>query len=156
MLKLGKLTDYAVAVTVQLYREGEAASRSASQLADKTGLPEPTVAKVLKKLSQEKIVDSVRGASGGYRLASSGHALSICHVIEAMDGPIAITSCIDENDDSCSTGSQCPVKGKWTPVNQAIRQALLAVTIADMAAQAGACTVPPSPQLVKISIAGTN
>lgn len=153
MLKLGKLTDYAVALTVQLSRENARASHSASHLAEKTGLPEPTVAKVLKKLSQSKIVESVRGASGGYRLARTPAEISICDVIEAMDGPIAITSCIDENDQTCSTGAQCPTRGKWAPVNMAIRKALRAVSIADMEKNSGACAV--TSHLIRVSVAGT-
>lgn len=139
MIKLGKLTDYAVVLMVQMVREGEALSRSANQLAEKTGLPEPTVAKVLKQLSQSKLVESVRGAAGGYKLAGKGGGISICAVIEAMDGPIAITSCVDS---LCKTETTCPAKGKWTPVNTAIRAALEAVTIADMAAPGSSCSIP--------------
>lgn len=131
MIKLGKLTDYAVVLLVQLAREGEGASCAASHLAARTGLPEPTVAKVLKKLSQEKIVDSARGATGGYKLAKLPSDISVRTVIEAMDGPIAITTCVDS---SCATEIQCPAKGKWTPVNSAIRAALDAVTLSDMGA----------------------
>lgn len=130
MIKLGKLTDYAVVLLVQLTREGEGASCSASQLALRTRLPEPTVAKVLKKLSQEKIIESARGAMGGYRLTRAPAELSVRDVIEAMDGPIAITTCVET---SCATEQQCPAKGKWWPVNNAIRIALQMVTLADMA-----------------------
>lgn len=141
MIKLGKLTDYAVAVAVQLSREGDT-PRSASHIAEKTGLPEPTVAKVLKKLSQEKVVDSARGAAGGYRLSQAASAVTIRHIIEAMDGPIAITTCVDESETSCTSGVSCPARGKWGPVNEAIKAALSAVTIADMAAQS-ACAIAP-------------
>lgn len=136
MIKLGKLTDYAVVLLVQLARESEGTSCSASQLAGRTGLPEPTVAKVLKKLSQEKIIESARGATGGYRLSQQPAEVSVCSVIEAMDGPIAIASCVDT---SCVAETQCPAKGKWTPVNDAIRAALMAVTLADMADAGGGC-----------------
>ncbi len=126
------MTDYAVVLMVQLVREGEGASCSASHLSEKTRLPEPTVAKVMKKLSQAKIVESLRGASGGYRLSRAPEQLSVCDVIEAMDGPIAIASCVDK---VCSTGAFCGTRGRWTPVNAAIRDALLAVSLADMAGQ---------------------
>jgi FeS assembly SUF system regulator len=139
MIKLGKLTDYAVVLMVQMVREGEATPRSASQLALQTGLPEPTVAKVLKQLSQSDLVESLRGAAGGYKLSAKGSGISICDVIEAMDGPIAITSCVDS---ACKTESICPAKGKWTPVNTAIRAALKAVTIADMALPQAADAMP--------------
>ncbi len=145
MIKLGKMTDYAVVLMVQLVREGVGASCSASHLSEKTRLPEPTVAKVMKKLSQCKIVESVRGASGGYRMSRSAAELSVCDVIEAMDGPIAIASCVDK---FCSTGAFCGTKGRWTPVNAAIREALQAVSLADMAGQ------NKTPQIIQIAVAG--
>jgi len=133
MMKLGKLTDYAVAVMVQLGREGRDAARSAHQLSDRTGIPEPTVAKVLKKLTREGLVQSVRGAAGGYKLAQDPARLSICDVIEALDGPIEIVSCANGVPDTCRAETKCPAKGKWAPVNHAVRAALQAVTLMDMA-----------------------
>jgi FeS assembly SUF system regulator len=135
MLKLGKLTDYAIVVMVQLAREGENAARSASHLADKTALPEPTVAKVLKTLLKENLVSSVRGAQGGYKLARDPMALSVCDIVEAMDGPIAIVSCVEGSDDACPSEQRCPTKGKWDPVNRAIRGALQELSLADMMSQ---------------------
>lgn len=135
MIKLGKLTDYAVAVMVQLSREGNGAARSAHQLSERTTIPEPTVAKVLKKLARKKLVESVRGAAGGYRLAQAPDEMSVCDVIEALDGPIAIVSCAGAND-VCRAETKCPAKGKWSPVNHAIRAALQAVRLSDMARSA--------------------
>lgn len=130
MLKLGKLTDYAVTVMVQLAREGT--SRSANYLSQKTGIPEPTVAKVLKSLTRAKLVESERGMAGGYRIAGDAAAVSVAHVIEAMDGPISIVSCIEKAND-CGAEHSCPARSKWTPVNDAIKNALHAVKLADMA-----------------------
>lgn len=130
MIKIGKLTDYAVVVLVQLMREGSDASFSAHHLAGRTGLPEPTVAKVLKKLSRARLVESMRGAAGGYKLAQAPTGMTVCAIIEAMEGPIAITSCVDN---VCRTEMLCPAKGRWTPINTAIRAALSAVTLSDLA-----------------------
>ncbi|MBI1216226.1 MAG: SUF system Fe-S cluster assembly regulator [Alphaproteobacteria bacterium] len=140
MIKLGKLTDYAIAVMVQLSKEGSDAARSAHQLANKTGIPEPTVAKVLKKLTGGKLLESVRGAAGGYRLARDASSLSLCEVIEAMDGPITIVSCVDGVEEACKAEETCPTRGRWDPVNDAIRGALQKITLTEMAA--GACRAP--------------
>jgi FeS assembly SUF system regulator len=129
MIKLGKMTDYAVALLVQLAREGAGAAKSAHYLAAQTGLPEPTAAKILKQLARGRVVDSVRGAAGGYRLSALPSDISVCQVVEVMDGPIAIASCVDN---TCDTSAQCPTRGKWNPVNAAIKSALQAVTLADM------------------------
>lgn len=131
MLKLGKLTDYAVVLLVQLARESGACS--AIELADKTGLPAPTVSKVLKKISGGKLVESVRGASGGYRMARGLSDIRVLDVIEAMEGPVALTSCVGG---SCKTESKCSVRGKWSPVNDAVTAALSNITLADMAPNA--------------------
>lgn len=134
MLKLGKLTDYAITVMSQM--AGESTARSAGWLASQTGVPEPTVAKVLKMLARAELLVSERGAGGGYRLRDAPQQISVGRIIEAMDGPIAIVSCVDGGDDSCAAQARCPVKGKWEPVNTAIRAALHAVRLSDMAPEA--------------------
>jgi FeS assembly SUF system regulator len=138
MIKLGKLTDYAVAICVQLGRESAACS--AHHLAGKLALPEPTVAKVLKALARQGLVESQRGAMGGYRLARPADGVSVCDVVEALEGPIAIVSCATGKPDSCRAESVCPARDQWTPVNQAVRAALQAVRISDMA-RASSCAV---------------
>lgn len=130
MIKLGKLTDYAIVVMGQL--SGEALSAHA--VSTRTGVPEPTVAKVLKQLSHAKLVESTRGAGGGYRLAKPANQTTIAEVITAMDGPIAIVSCVDDSGEVCKSQGLCPSKGKWNRVNQAIRNALESVMISDMSA----------------------
>lgn len=134
MFKLGKLTDYAVVVLTQLSQEGGGA-KSAPQLAEKTGIPEPTVAKVLKTLAREKLVDSVRGAAGGYRLMKRAQDLSLCEIIEAVEGPIAITECVTEAEETCGAQGRCPSRGRWDPANRAIRTALQELKLSDMGAK---------------------
>lgn len=149
MLRLGKLTDYAITVMVQLTKEG--ASKSASFLSEKTGVPEPTVAKVLKNLARGKLVESERGVTGGYRIARNPAEVSIGHIIEAMDGPIAIVSCVEGAEDVCDAEPTCPAKGKWAPVNRAIRDALFAVRLTDMAAGASCGGADTSRKLYQIT-----
>jgi FeS assembly SUF system regulator len=149
MIKLGKLTDYAIVVLTQLSREGDAA-RSAPQLAEKTGIPEPTVAKVLKTLAREKLVESVRGAAGGYRLSKGAQDLSLCDIIEAVEGPIAIASCVSDLEEPCGAQSRCPSRGKWDPVNRAIRSALQELKLCDMADNA--CATQATPRLLQVTM----
>ena len=136
MLRLSKLTDYAVVVLSRLGEAGEgptARVQTAPGLAAATGISEPTVAKVLKILGQVGLVDSVRGAHGGYRLTRPLAALPLSEVIVAFDGPIALTACVDGGSGSCDAEAICPVRGRWDPVNDAIRRALSGITIADLA-----------------------
>ena len=131
MLKLSRLTDYAVVALVRLdAADGIATSPG---IAAAIGIPEPTIAKVLKALGAQGLVTSTRGAHGGYRLARPLSQIAVSEVICAIDGPIALTSCVD-GAVGCESQSLCPVAGRWDPVNDAIRAALAGITLADMAA----------------------
>lgn len=140
MLKLGKLTDYAIVVMTALAATPEA-SRSAHELARETAVSEPTVGKVLKQLSKAGLVQASRGASGGYRLARAPSELTIADVVRAMEGPIGLTECSLHGSD-CALESSCGVRGNWKLISEAIRQALSAVTLAQMAAPMTRLPVP--------------
>ncbi|WP_297372379.1 SUF system Fe-S cluster assembly regulator [Acidocella sp.] len=134
MLKLSRLTDYAVAALVRLSAaEGVETSPG---IAAAIGVPEPTVAKVLKLLAGSALVSSTRGARGGYRLARPLSEIAVSEIIVAIDGPIALTSCVDGTPGSCDSQPLCPVAGRWGPVNDAIRSALDNISLADMAVAA--------------------
>ncbi len=132
MLKLSRLTDYAVAALVRLgMADGVETSPG---IAASIGVPEPTVAKVLKALAGHGLVVSTRGARGGYRLGKPLAEIPVSEVIFAIDGPIALTSCVEGAGVTCESLSLCPVAGRWDPVNEAIRNALSHISLADMAA----------------------
>ncbi|PCJ96351.1 MAG: SUF system Fe-S cluster assembly regulator [Zetaproteobacteria bacterium] len=131
MIKITRMTDYAVVVLVAL--GATETLSSVSSLAQSTRLAEPTISKVLKALVRAKIVLSVRGSNGGYSLASKPEDISVESVINAIDGPIAITNCSDGYELDCSFENICSVVGRWDDVNTAIRSVLQNVTLADMA-----------------------
>jgi FeS assembly SUF system regulator len=139
VLRLSKLTDYAVVVMARLAHDGavpDGQVQTAPGLALATGIAEPTVAKVLKTLGHAGLVDSLRGARGGYRLARPLAAVPLSEVIVAVDGPIALTACVDGGSGICEAESICAVRGRWDPVNHAIRAALSGITLADLAGPA--------------------
>lgn len=131
MLKLGKLTDYA---TVLLAAMAAAPERlfAAQELAQRTSVAAPTVAKLMKQLQQGGLVSSTRGARGGYRLLKSPAQVTVADVIRALEGPIALTDCAVHG--SCAIEAGCGAKAPFRLINAAITQALEAVTLADMAA----------------------
>nr|WP_246522648.1 SUF system Fe-S cluster assembly regulator [Neoroseomonas terrae] len=137
---MSKLTDYAVVVLARLEEAEDGRVLTAPGLAAATGLGEPTVAKVLKTLSHAGLVEGRRGASGGYRLARPLAAMPLTEVIAAIDGPIALTACVDNAAGCCETEDRCAVRGRWDPVNDAIRRTLSGISIADLA---GASAVMP-------------
>ncbi len=135
MLRVSKLTDYAVVVLVRLSAQSECgvlSVQTSPAIAAATCVPEPTVAKVLKALSTAGLVLSQRGARGGYRLIRPLETITVADVIVAIDGPIALTACVDGGAGGCEVGEVCAVKGRWDLVNDAIRQSLVSITLADM------------------------
>ncbi len=137
MLRLSKLADYAVVVLIRLSEsEGGRGCLGSVQtspgIAAATGVPEPTVAKVLKALAGAGLVVSQRGARGGYRLARPLSRIAVADVISAVDGPIALTACVDGGAGGCDVQRLCAVRGRWDLVNDAIRAALTGITLADM------------------------
>jgi FeS assembly SUF system regulator len=133
MIRLNRLTDYAILVLGRLGRE-PGLMRTAPQLAQDTGVPLPTVAKLLKILANDGIIASHRGAAGGYTLALPPDAISVAEIIAALEGPIALTACIEGAPGHCDIESLCPMRTNWEKVNSAIRRALEELTLADMAA----------------------
>ena len=134
MFRLSRLTDYAVVALIRLDHEDPRAEavQTSPGIAAATGVPEPTVAKVLKALAAANLVSSQRGARGGYKLVRPLTAISVADVIAAIDGPIALTACVDGAAGGCEVEGRCAVKGRWDLVNGAIRDALSAITLADM------------------------
>lgn len=131
MFRLNRLTDYAVVVMAQMAQCIDEV-RTAPQIAQQTGVPLPTVAKLLSALARGELVVSQRGAAGGYSLSRPAEEISVAAIIQALEGPIALTACVDGTTGGCDVESLCPMRGNWDRVNQAIRQALEQVTLDDM------------------------
>lgn len=132
MLRLNRITDYAVVVLTQMANEPEKRV-TAPQLSEESNVPAPTVAKVLKALAKEGVLASQRGVNGGYRLARPAGDISMLEVIRALEGPISLTACVDGAEGDCNVELLCPVRGNWDRVNTAIRSALADVSLEDMA-----------------------
>ena len=132
-MKLSRMTDYAVTLATVMAR-GEGQLHTVSALAAKTGLTEATVSQVLKRLTKAGVLSSVRGANGGYTLAMGAENITMAHVVEVMEGPIALTRCLEGDDGSaCAIEDLCGTKSSWAKVNDAVKQALSDLTLADVA-----------------------
>lgn len=131
MLKLSKMTDYAVVLSAQMARHPERLY-AAADLAEEIGLPKPTVSKLLKMLVKAELLVSKRGTQGGYQLARSAAAITASDLIAAIEGPVAMTECSLE-DSQCDLISQCGVATNWQRVTQAIHELLASVTLAQLA-----------------------
>lgn len=131
MLRIGKLTDYGTVVMTALARDSRRVS--ASELATNLHLTVDVARKVLKLLNSASLVEATRGAQGGYQLARPASDISMAEIIEALEGPIALTEC-SIHDHRCSVEQSCNARGNWHLINRAIRLALAQVSLADMAA----------------------
>jgi FeS assembly SUF system regulator len=130
MLRIAKLTDYATVVLAAL-AERPGAHASAAELAALARLEPTTVSKVLKILAAADLVESRRGAAGGYRLARAPEAISVADVIIAMEGPIGLTEC-QLHVGLCHHEGHCGVRGNWQKIGTAIETALRNVSLADL------------------------
>jgi FeS assembly SUF system regulator len=136
-MKLSVLTDYAVLLLSAAARHcGGVARMNATRLAEETGVPLPTAQKLVSRLSAAGLIDSVRGTGGGVRLARPPSAITLADIVEAVEGPIAMTACVDAGDHDCAIEGNCRVKPHWNAVNDAVRGALAGVTLASLSAAA--------------------
>lgn len=132
MLKLSKLADYATVLMTAMAAAPERL-HNAQELAARTHVSAPTAAKLLKQLTKGGLVESLRGVHGGYRLVRMPEKITVADVIRALEGPIAVTQC-STHGGGCNIESDCAARANWRLINTAIRQALEAVTLAQIAA----------------------
>ena len=132
-MRLSSLADYAVVMMAAAARRCGASCRlNATLLAEETGLPLPTVQKLVSRLSAAGLIESARGTGGGFRLARPPAAISIADIVEAIEGPITMTSCVDTGRHDCCVEETCRVKPHMRLVNGAVRGALAAVPLTQL------------------------
>lgn len=136
MFRLSKLTDYGIVLLAEIAKHDGGALFSARALAGYTGLPLPTVEKLLKRLAQSGLLNSKRGAKGGYFLAQDPVEVSLAQIIDTLQGSIALTECTDSSNSICDVVECCTVRDHWPVINGAIRAALSAVTLKNLSGRA--------------------
>ena len=127
-MRLSNLADYAVVTMGAAARHCGGGRTSAAELAAETGLPAPTVAKLVSRLTAAGLLRSTRGAHGGLQLARPAAAITLADIVEAVEGPIALTLCTEGKGD-CAVEAGCAVRPHWPVVNQALRGALASVSL---------------------------
>ena len=135
-MRLTSLADYAVVMMAAAARHPAEARLSANLLADETGVPLPTAQKLMGRLASAGLLDSARGTGGGFRLARPASEVSLADIVEAVEGPIAMTNCIEGAHHLCAIEGSCRVKPHLHAVNFAVRGALQGVSLASLAGAA--------------------
>ena len=144
-MRLSSMADYAVVTMTAAARHcgagsgvaciaassGMAAKKplNASPLAQDTGLPAPTVQKLVSRLVAAGLLKTTRGAGGGLKLARPAAAINLAEIIEAVEGPIALTPCVEQGKHDCTLEQACAVRPHWAVVNEAMRGALAEVPL---------------------------
>jgi FeS assembly SUF system regulator len=140
MLRISKMTDYAIMVMVEL-QASQGDVLNAQALAERSHLELPTVSKVLKLLVKTNLVNSYRGASGGYTLERDAKDISVADIIAAIEGPIAMTECSVE-EGLCAQEEICSLRGNWQRISVAVAKAMQGVSLAEMAQPVEATASP--------------
>ena len=132
MIRLSRLADYGIVIVTTMARQ-PARQHTAAEISSGSAVPSPMTSKILKALVRARLVDSARGVRGGYLLARAPERISVADVISALDGPIALTACVDDGRGDCSIEQLCPARLNWQRINDAVRGALAGISVADMA-----------------------
>jgi FeS assembly SUF system regulator len=134
MLRLSKKADYALIAMKHLaIRQDTAIASSAREVAEAYGIPLELLAKVLQRLVRARLLLSVQGTRGGYRLARQPQSITVADVIQAVDGPVTITAC-SPLDHRCDQFSKCNVRDPLWKIKARILDALTTVSVAELAA----------------------
>jgi len=132
-MRLSSMAAYAVVTMCAASRHCGTARVSATDLAEETGLPAPTVQKLVSLLSRAGLLRAVRGAGGGLKLARPAAAISLADIVEAVEGPIALTTCVEHGRHDCALEACCNVRPHWGVVNETLRGALAGVPLTQLA-----------------------
>ena len=135
MIRVSRLADYAVVLTTKMAILPNG-SHATEHLSDLTGIPFSTTSKILTKLVHAKLVVSKRGIRGGYSLSRSAKDISVGHIISAIDGKVALTLCVENNDEKSSTCNLiglCPSQANWKKINDEIELTLNNIKLSEMA-----------------------
>ncbi len=132
MIRVTKLTDYGIVVMTRLAKSNKQLQTTAPDLSQDIGVPLPTVRKILKILTMEKLLVSTRGSNGGYRLARHPEQISLMDMVEALEGPVAMTECSSGEPCECKIDN-CGLGKNWSLINQLLQNTLESYNLAQMA-----------------------
>ena len=143
MLRLSKKSDYALIAMKHLAtRPDGGGSSSAREISESYDIPLELLAKVLQRLVRARLLVSVQGTRGGYRLGRNATAISVADVIQAVDGPVTVTAC-SPDDHNCDQFTKCSIRDPLWKIKNKILESLTTVSLAEMAIEPD--PAPPAP-----------
>lgn len=151
MLKLTKKADYALMAMKHLAENTERGARSAKDMADAYGIPPEALAKILQRLAKAGLLHSQHGTNGGYTLARAAHTISAFEVIQAIDGPLFITSCVTVRGE-CGQSNRCNIREPLRKVNESIEAVLKRIKVSHMREEPELAASEPSKPVELVTI----
>jgi Rrf2 family protein len=149
MLKLTKKADYGLMAMKHLAERAPKSSCSAKDVAEAYGIPPEALAKILQRLAKAGLLHSQHGINGGYTLARDANTISAFEVIQAIDGPLFITSCVTVRGE-CGQSDRCTVREPLRKVNESIEQVLKRIKISHMKEEPETIEIKKPAELVTI------
>lgn len=131
MFRLTNLADYAV-VLMWTMGQNPKELHTAQALASDSNIPLPTTSKILNALARSGLLVSQRGLRGGFKLAKNADEVTVADIVEAVDGPIALTHCVAHVPGECSIEHVCAFRPHWQTINHTIRTSLSGITLQAM------------------------
>jgi len=151
MLRLSKKTDYALLAMRHLAANADRGAVSARELAEAYDIPPELLAKVLQKLVRGRLLESQQGLRGGYALARPASSMSVADVIQAIDGPLMVTAC-SEDDHSCGQYAKCNIRDPLWRIKDRIVEALASTSVAELALELPQPMTPPEPAAMPVQM----
>ncbi|MFZ5776258.1 MAG: RrF2 family transcriptional regulator [Thermodesulfobacteriota bacterium] len=139
-MRLTRAGEYAVRCVLHLARQPRGSLVSRMEIANRTDVPPPFLAKIAQQLAKAGIIEILQGASGGYRLLKDAREITLLAVIEAIIGEISLNDCVGRPD-SCGRSSCCTIHRVWNKANQQLRATLAEANFADLAAEEECCMI---------------
>jgi FeS assembly SUF system regulator len=130
MIRMSKLTDYALVIMAFIGRDPQHLMQT-GDIALNTKIAKPTTAKLLKRLAKSGLLESQRGAAGGYKLAKAPEEISAIEIIESIEGKLAIMDCT-LGQDHCAIYNSCTINAPWMQINNTIAKALGTIRLSDL------------------------
>src|SRR5438270_7899972 len=126
-------------------------SLSAKDVADAYGIPPEALAKILQKLAKAGLLHSQHGTNGGYTRARAAHTSSAFEVIQAIDGPLFITSCVTVRGE-CGQSNRCNIREPLRKVNESIEAVLKRIKVSHMREEPEEAASEPSKPVELVTI----
>jgi Rrf2 family protein len=149
VLRLSKKADYALIAMRHLALRSDAGAASAREIAEQYDIPVELLAKVLQRLVRTQLLTSHQGTRGGYLLARPALQISVADIIQAIDGPVAVTACATEHD-ACDQYEKCSIRDPLWRIKERILTALAACSLHELATEAD--PRPPAPAARSLSL----